>query len=406
MNDLTLDEIVENGLCTGCGLCRSILGPGVLTHSNEADGLERPREVRPMTGAELQTLNAICPGIHVSAPNAEPAARTDLMWGNIMSISRGFARDPEVRFKAATGGALTALALHILESGKADYIVHLAADPERPMLSKTQRSYTPDDVVRATASRYAATAPLTGIASALSDDRPFAFIGKPCDVTALANLARIDPRVDDLCRYKLTISCGGFSKLAKFQELLDNWAIGDDELARFSYRGEGCPGPTSAETKDGRRFETSYLDLWSDEGKWRSFYRCKICPDAIGLSGDICALDVWDGGAPTGEDDGWNGIIVRTKAGRELLDDAVSAGAITLDEEWTTAHLDNCQPHQTRKRQAAKARYAAMAEAGVPYPQTEDPGLKAISYKEGSELYEAEKAGTTRRLGENDHRRE
>ena len=402
----SLDEIVGNGLCMGCGICRSVLGPEVLTHSDEMDGLERPREVRPMTDGEVQTLNAVCPGIRVSFPDTEAEAQHDAMWGNIMRIAQGYASDPDVRFRAATGGALTALALHILETGKADYIVHLAADPERPLLSKTQRSRTADDVIAASGSRYAATAPLVDIASALDDGRPFAFIGKPCDITALRNLARVDRRVDELCRYKLTISCGGFSELSKFQELLPEWDMREDDVARFSYRGYGCPGPTFAETKDGRRGETTYRRLWADEKSWRNFYRCKICPDAIGLSADIAALDIWDGGTPVGEDEGWNGFIVRTGAGRELLDDAVAAGAITLDGELTIADLDNFQPHQLKKRHAVRARYAAMADAGLPYPATEDPGLDTVSHPAGSESYEREKAGTTERLSRGNHLRQ
>ena len=402
----SLEEIVGNGLCMGCGICRSVLGPDVLTSTDEEDGLERPREVRPMTDAELRTLNAICPGIHVSFPDRDAGAAHAPMWGNIISIAQGFASDPDVRFRAATGGALTALALHILDSGKADYIMHLAADPVRPMLSKTQRSYTAEDVIRASGSRYAATAPLVDVQSALEDGRPFAFVGKPCDITALRNLARIDPRVDQLCRYKLTLVCGGFSKLSKFRDQLDAWGVAEAELTSFSYRGYGCPGPTTAETTDGRRYETTYQKLWADETTWRNFYRCKICPDAIGLSADIAALDIWDGGVPEGEDEGWNGFIVRTQAGRTLLNEAVAAGAIELDGELTTADLDNTQPHQTKKRHAVRARYAAMDEAGLPVPRIEDPGLDEVSWRPGSEAYEREKSGTADRLSRGDHLRD
>lgn len=401
----SLDEIVGNGLCMGCGICRSVLGPDVLTHSDEEDGLERPREVRPMSDTEIQTLNAICPGINVSFPETEADATHDAMWGNIIRITQGYSSDPDIRFRAATGGALTALAIHILQSGKADYIVHLAADPERPLLSKTQRSYTAEDVIAASGSRYAATAPLVDIRSALDDGKPFAFIGKPCDITALQNLARVDPRVDALCRYKLTLVCGGFSELSKFSELLEPWNMREADVVRFSYRGYGCPGPTFAETKDGRRGETTYRKLWADEKSWRNFYRCKICPDAIGLSADIAALDIWDGGTPVGEDEGWNGFIVRTEAGRDLLNDAVTAGAVTLDGELTVPDLDNFQPHQTKKRHAVRARYAAMAEAGLPVPATEDPGLDAVSLAPGSDAYEREKSGTKERLGRGNHLR-
>lgn len=401
----SLDEIVDNGLCMGCGLCRSVLGPEALTHTDEADGLERPRARRPLTQGELVTLNAICPGVTVSVPQPQPGIAHDAMWGDHARLAKGYAGDPAMRFRAASGGGLTALAVHILEAGEAEYILHVAADPGRPMMSRSQRSHNRDEVMAASGSRYAATAPLVAFAAALDEGRPFAFVGKPCDLTAISNLARRDARVDDLCRYKLAMVCGGFSELSKFRELLGQWDMREEELTRFSYRGFGCPGPTLAETRDGRRREIAYWDLWGDEANWRSFYRCKICPDAIGLSADIAALDVWDDCNPTREDEGWNGFIARTERGRALLEAAAAAGAIVLDAEWDIANLDRCQPHQVRKRRAVRARVEAMRECGVPYPRTEDEGLDAVSYARDSEAYADEKAGTARRLARGAHRR-
>ncbi|MFO1171945.1 MAG: Coenzyme F420 hydrogenase/dehydrogenase, beta subunit C-terminal domain [Hyphomicrobiaceae bacterium] len=401
----SLDEIVENGLCMGCGICRSVLGAAKVTTTLEADGLERPRALKPFDDDDIERLNAICPGVHVSFPDVADGIDRDPMWGPIARISRGYASDPAIRYRAASGGALTGLGIHLIETRKVDYIMHLKADPDRPLLSKAHRSYTRDDVISASGSRYTASAPLASITEGLDEGRPFAFIGKPCDVTALANLARQDTRVGQLCRYTLTIVCGGFSELSKFRDLLAAWDMDERDVTRFSFRGNGCPGPTAATTKDGRHRETAYWELWAAEETWRNFYRCKICPDAIGLSADLAALDVWDGCNPTREDAGWNAFLCRTGKGRALLEDAVRTGHVTLDAEWTTADLDRAQPHQTRKRRAVRARYEAMRLAGAPYPVTEDPGLDLVSLAQGSEDYGSELAGTAERLRRDAHRR-
>ena len=62
-------------------------------------------------------------------------------------------------------------------------------------------------------------------------------------------------------------------------------------------------------------------------------FRCKICPDAIGDSSDIAALDTWRGGSPKGEDEGFNAAIVRTKKGLGLLNEAAKAGYIHIGDE-------------------------------------------------------------------------
>ena len=48
-------------------------------------------------------------------------------------------------------------------------------------------------------------------------------------------------------------------------------------------------------------------------------FRCKICPDAIGDTADIAALDTWVGGSPKKEDEGFNAAIVRTEKGLIFL---------------------------------------------------------------------------------------
>ena len=204
----------------------------------------------------------------------------------------------------------------------------------------------------------------------LSRGEPFALIAKPCDVNAVDNLARHDVRVSRLLRYRLALVCGGASDLTKSEELLAQFGVTEDQLRLIRYRGYGNPGPTRGETEDDRAYEVSYRQLWEDESKWMIQPRCKICPDAIGEAADIVASDMWSGGGPTGEDEEFNGIIVRTHRGRELFEAASTAGAIILDGKIGFRDLDLVQPHQLRKKRAVWARFAGMQAAGLPVPQT------------------------------------
>jgi len=398
----SLEDIVTNGLCMGCGLCRSLF-PEAIEAEYARDGLQRPKAVRPLTDQETFLLNATCPGIRVSYPELDVAP--DHMWGPIRRIARGHSSDTAVRFKSASGGSLTALAIHILEAGKADFILHVRHDPDRPLLSLATRSYTREQVIAASGSRYTATAPLIEFAQILDEGRPFAIVAKPCDLTAVANLGRLDPRVDELCKYRLAMVCGGFSELSRFRDQLELWNIDESELTRFSFRGNGCPGPTAATTYDGRHEEITYWDFWGNEDTWRTFFRCKICPDAVGLSADIAVLDIWDDCNPTSENDGWNAVICRTARGESLLNEAETRGDFVIDMPWTISDLDRAQPHQTRKRRAVRARLGAMQTAGLPFPVCEDPGLTAISLDPMSDEFRNETDGTLKRLAKGAHTR-
>lgn len=379
---LTLAEIVENGLCIGCGLCRSIAGSELVDLVMTPEGRERPVARRPLNDATLERINAVCPGTRIGGPGSPAAdhpAMRDAVWGSAGKLSVGYARDPLVRHRASSGGVLTALGQFLLTSGRVKFILHVGASKSAPMRSERRLSFDAAAVLDGAGSRYGPAAVLVDFCEILDRAEPFALIAKPCDVTAVRSLARVDPRVDRYMRYALTLVCGGASDLTKSEEVLRRFEVREEELALFRYRGYGNPGPTRLETRDGRAFELSYQQLWEDESKWMIQPRCRICPDAIGIEADIAASDVWPGGSPVAEDEGFNGIIVRTGRGRELYDAAVAAGALTIEREVTFADFDRFQPHQVRKRRAVWARLKGRERAGQPVPVVTNLDLEACA---------------------------
>lgn len=396
-----LDTIVTDGMCIGCGLCESVAGNDHVQMRMTPAGRLRPRTLKPLPDAALDAIARTCPGSVASGlPDSlrTPNTRMDDVWGPYQSVVRAYASDPDVRFRGSTGGVLTALALHLLDSGSVEFIAHVSADPRRPMRSVAHVSATRADVLAAAGSRYGPAAPLTHISSLLDREEPFAFIGKPCDVTALRNLAAVDDRVDRFCRVMLTLVCGGASELSKSADVLEGLGIEEDELSLFRYRGYGNPGRTRIETNNGRAEELSYNDMWEDESTWRIQYRCKVCPDAIGEASDLAASDLWPGGGPTGEDAGFNGVITRTDAGAGLLADAVSANALTIDQQLTPRALDEAQPHQVRKKRAAASRLDALKDAGRRVPEVSGLRIRTLAESRTERERAEEYAATASRV--------
>ncbi len=257
-------------------------------------------------------------------------------------------------------------------------------------------------------SRYGPTATLIGIGAVLARGEPFAFVGTPCDVTALRNLAREDERVDRLCRMMMAPVCGGFMETPALAARVESFGIAFDRLAALRYRGHGCPGPTRMEQDDGKVVEGSYLDFWGeDDSKWSLPWRCKICADGIGEAADIAASDVWPGGSPTREqaedhraDPGSNAVLVRSERGRRLVEAAFEAGALVKMGERSARDLDRWQPHQVKKKRAVWARYQGMADAGHLVPQTEGLRLAELHAANTPEDNEAERKGAARRAAE------
>ena len=395
----SLRAVVSNGLCIGCGLCESIAGSRSVRISMTAEGRERPIVSADLSVETEDRILDVCPGAVVEARPPEEGVPVDLVWGVYRRIVRAWAADPDTRFRAATGGVLTALGQFLLHSARVRAVLHVGADPDAPMRSRWVISRTVDEVLCNAQSRYGPAAPLAGLETLLAMDAPFAVICKPCDAGALWRLRRSDPRMTR-CVAVLVMVCGGASELGKSQSVLAALGIEEEELSLFRYRGYGNPGKTRIETRDGRAFELSYQDMWSDEKAWRLQSRCKVCPDAIGEAADIAAADIWPGGGPVGEDAGFNGVLVRSSRGLSLFDAAVEAGFLIADEEMSARDLDICQPHQVRKKRGLRARFQGMSEAGAPVPKTVNLRLSALQSSNDPEADERAREGTRVRVAQ------
>ena len=393
----TIREVVENGLCIGCGLCEA-LGPERWTMTMTAEGRLRPAPLCAGGQDKDAAILAACPGC--VAETTHQGEHKDDLWGSYTHMGEAWAGDPDIRFRAATGGVLTALGVHLLRAGKARFILHCAADPQRPMRSRWMISETPQQVSERAGSRYGPSDTLAGLEVALARAEPFAIIAKPCDAGAVRARAKADPRLNDLLVALLVMVCGGASDLGKSQALLDEIDVPEDDLTLFRYRGYGNPGRTRVEVRDGRAFERTYQELWEDEAGWRIQTRCKICPDATGEAADIAAADIWPEATPTGEDAGLNGIITRTPTGQALMEAAIASGDLVAGARHGPRDYDHFQPHQISKKRALAARLRGLGAEGRPVYHHHGLRLDQLDAGDASEQEGAARRARTGRFDE------
>ena len=361
----TLKQIVENGLCIGCGLCQSIAGPDrVQMTMVDPPGRLRPKILQPLDDETDAMIVKTCPGVTIDQPldsEKHKDAKVDTVFGPWINVWRGHAMDERIHHVGSSGGVLTALGIYLLESKKVEFILHVATSKEQPMRSVRHLSFDRSQVMEAVGSRYGPVAPLIDFSEILNKQKPFAIIGKPCDISAVHNMRKVDERVNRLVAYTVAFSCGTFADLQCSHAMLKRVGIeSEEELSLFRYRGYGCPGPNHAETKDGRTAEEPYLDFWYGPWGWTHPFRCKICPDPTGEMTDISVADAWPGGTPTEEEWGGSSLVIsRTPKGDALMRESLNAGVVYLEPSHINA-LHECQPHQVTKKQGMAARLTAI----------------------------------------------
>ncbi|WP_299651613.1 Coenzyme F420 hydrogenase/dehydrogenase, beta subunit C-terminal domain [uncultured Tateyamaria sp.] len=373
-----LYKIVQDGMCVGCGLCQSIAGPDTIRVARVENGYERPVVTGTLDHETMDRIEDVCPGKRLEGlpPELQNAnTQMDMVWGPYQSMALAYATDPEVRFKGSKGGVLTALGQYLIDTKKVVFILHVKQSGTYATFGERHESHSAADVLDGAGSRYGPAAPLVDVLEVLDRGQPFAFVGKPCDISALRNLARHDPRVNELVKYWLTPVCGGFMPPQDMTRFLrQKYDVENEALTEYRFRGHGCPGKMRFATKDGEAQEFRYTDFWgTDQSMWTLPFRCKVCPDGIGEAADIAASDTWPGGSPdpsTEDDDlGTNAVIARTKAGLDLLNAAQEAGYVTVENECNPRYLDEVQPHQTKKKLAVLARFEGLRAEGHTVPR-------------------------------------
>lgn len=322
-------------------------------------GYLRPHIVTTVSEEETQLVQTICPGIHLE--HAPGSSTRNPIWGPLNTVRTGYSSDAEIRHAGSSGGVLSALALHLLESGQVDFVAQIAVAELNPLTNELQLSRTREDVLRAAGSRYGPSAPLARLEELLASGQRFAFIGKPCDVAAVRQLNGVDERVGKQVPFLLSFMCAGVPSLKGTHEILKALGVDASSLKSFRYRGDGWPGMARAVSTDGRVAEMDYATSWGTILNRHLQFRCKICPDGTGEFADVVCADAWYGeeGYPEfTEREGRSLVLSRTPAGDSLVREAMSAGLIELSD-LAVEEIDRMQPYQANRKQLVLGRLLA-----------------------------------------------
>jgi coenzyme F420 hydrogenase subunit beta len=294
-------------------------------------------------------------------------SEADHEFGPALEIWEGYARDPEIRYAASSGGLLSALALYCLEKENMAVVLHTAMDEAKPWTNRTVRSRNRAELLARTGSRYAPASPCDGLRSIQESDRPCVFIGKPCDAAGANLLRRQRPDLDEKLGLVLTFFCAGTPSTQGTLNLMNSLGFSPHEVAQVRYRGEGWPGRFKVCSNNGKEEESlSYTESWGRLARYRPL-RCHLCPDGLGRVADIACGDAWEEFS-NGQDPGRSIVLVRTERGRKILRRAITAGYVILDPVGAAAVLA-AQPNLLSRRREIFGRLLAMRLLFIPIPK-------------------------------------
>lgn len=373
-----ITRAVARHLCTGCGACAALRPDAIRMVEDPVHG-RRPQVARSAAGrAAAEEVAPVCAGLGADHRDLARHDPVDHAWGPVLAVWQGWAADPEIRHRGSSGGAVTALALFALQSGRARGVAHVTARADDPRRNRATISRTRDELLRGAGSRYAQASPAEALGEIAAGDDPVVFVGKPCDVATVSRAVAARPALADRLPLTLAVFCAGAPNLRGTDRLLS--ALGRPPgaiLTALRYRGEGWPGLMQARWRADDGGETTSIGLpyaqgWGQILQAERRWRCRICTDHTGAFADIAVGDPWHE-APQGEAEAGRSLIVaRTPRGRALIEAAIAAGVLIAIPEPRDA-IARAQPNLEAALGAVWGRRLAMRLAGMPVP--DDQGL-------------------------------
>lgn len=353
-----IETITKNGLCIGCGLCEAI-SHGSIEMKLGDNGFYNP-SISTVNVETENIINQICPGINVI--NDLKFSNKERIWGKVLNSFSGFSKDTEIRKVSSSGGIISAISLHLLESKTVDAILQVGGDKDNYQKNTLHISRTREDILNCASSRYAPALVFDKIIEILnSNNYIFGFIGKPCDISGLKNFLNLYPQHSSRFRLFISIFCAGLPSFNGTKAIIKDLGA-KDPVKNLSYRGNGWPGKFSFTDETQKEYAISYNDSWGKTLNKHLNFRCKICMDGIGLQADLAVGDAWetkDGYPDFTEREGRSLIVVRTKQGMDAIKEAEYNYKIEI-EDLALERIRQMQPYQYSRRLLFGARILAF----------------------------------------------
>ncbi|MDF1706235.1 MAG: Coenzyme F420 hydrogenase/dehydrogenase, beta subunit C-terminal domain [Aeromicrobium sp.] len=392
----SVNRVVDNDLCSGCGVC-SLISARISVAPDGPKGFMRPTVAGAPTTedkSEALTFLKVCPGSEITAP--APAEHHHEVFGRYVSVWQGWAADPELREAGSSGGVITALNMWLISSGQVQDVVCSAADKSTPSRTVPVTITNRAEALEASGSRYAPVA--NGAAYRGTADS--VFVGKPCEVSAVSQLETATGADIQDIPFKISFFCAGTPSQEATDRLVSKLGVSPRDVDKLRYRGNGWPGEFTVSDTVGASGSMSYEDSWGRNLGRDVQWRCRPCIDGTGGHADIAVGDYWaadDKGFPVFENsDGNSVVIARTARGHESLMRAANHGVIWLDQLDLNS-LTSVQPLQAVRRRGMLGRLIGSVIAGgrVPRYIGYQMALSAIRHPV---LFVRQVVGTARRL--------
>lgn len=344
---LSPKDIINSGLCIGCGSCAAQQSSPHAEMKFDKDGQLKPAGSSQWLSYRNISFTQTCP-FSPSAKNEDQLAsqlfssteNIDEALGRFQTAYVGHVAEEDFRMQGSSGGMVTWVATELLRQGLIDGVAHVVAtsDPQSDgRYFRYQMSRTEEEIRNGAKSRYYPVE-MSGILKTISEvPGRYAVVGIPCFIKAIQLLRDNDPLFRERIKFTLGLFCGHMKSARFIESFAWQMNVPVKEVMKVEFRHKDASRPANwynamLTLRDGSVVNKDWWHL--ADGDWGAGYfmnsACNYCDDVVGETADISFGDAWV--EPYSSDGrGTNVVVVRSAFVDELVEHAINNGRLKLD---------------------------------------------------------------------------
>jgi len=320
-----ISDVLDKYLCTSCGTCAGVCPVNAIEMVEWPGGVLRP-EIKDTVCNNCGLCFRVCPGMQVQ--------RTKVNHGNpfVGEISASYAgqiTDVNLLATAQSGGIVTGLLLHALESGYIDAALVTSQDMNGSVRPAIKLTDEPDEIISAQQSKYCPVALNTFLSMIRNLKKRIAVVGLPCHMHGLWNVEKESPDFLNNVVMRIGLFCDRTLTYGAIDSLIRSAGVQDQKITEFRYRSKkwkGWPGDVYIKNSDGEEINLPREIRYIIKDDFTPV-RCRLCYDKLNTFADISVGDSYGLGESA---EGISSIIIRNENIHKLILSAVKSGKIRL----------------------------------------------------------------------------
>lgn len=359
----SIQKIVQQGLCIGCGTCSALCPKGALAIVECKETGTYVPQLDYSKCSKCGLCLRVCPGVEPDFGKLNLTAfcqkPKNLVFGEFLKCYSGYATDQNMRRRSTSGGLVSALAKFALEDEIVDGVLTTFSDAKEPLRPQSFIARTSEEIISAAGSKYCPVAANLPFAEVLEKQGIYITVGLPCQIQGLRKAQAINKTLKNRISLVFGLVCNHTPTFHATDFLLKKFKIPQDRVAKIEYRSCSWPGGMRIIMKDSTEHFIPFISSYYWGYVFQRFFwptRCMICNDKLCQLADIIFMDAW---LPEFASDktGVSLIAVRSKKGEDFISKAINKGIVQLQPASITDVMKS-QSFQTTVRKVAARRYA------------------------------------------------